>query len=92
MLDWVDMPGGLTVKTAITMRELQKMSAGSIQALPHAVPIKNGSATVALLVPIQKAPKDFVDRVLAKIDAEAAKRSPEQTAALEVLLGERDAE
>jgi hypothetical protein len=85
------MLGGFAMKTAITMRELQKMSAGSIQALPHAVPIKNGSATVALLVPIQKAPKEFVDRVLAKIDEEAAKRSPEQTAALELMLGEREA-
>ena len=80
------------MKTAITMRELQKMSAGSIQALPHPVPIKNGVATVALLVPIQKAPKAFVDRVLAAIDAEAAKRTPEQTAAVERLLGERESE
>jgi hypothetical protein len=80
------------VKTAITMRELQKMSAGTIQALPHAVPVKNGPATVAILVPIQKASKQLVDEVLARIDAAAAKRSPEQTAALEIMLGERQPE
>jgi hypothetical protein len=78
------------VKTAITMRELQKMSARTIEALPHAVPIKNGTATVALLVPIQKASKELVDQVLARIDAAAAKRSPKRRAALEAMLGERE--
>lgn len=75
--------------SAITMRELQKMSAGAIQALPHPVPVKNGTATVALLVPIQKAPKALVDSVMARIDAAAAGRTPEQTEALEKMLGER---
>ena len=74
---------------AITMRELQKMSAGSIQALPHAVPVKNGTATVALLIPIQKASPDLVKQVLQRVDAAAAARSPERTAAIEALLGER---
>lgn len=75
---------------AITMRELQKMSAGAIRSLPHAVPVKSGAATVALLVPIQKASPELVASVLARIDAAAAKRSPERTAALEVALGERE--
>jgi hypothetical protein len=75
---------------AITMRELQKMSAGAIRALPHAVPVKSGATTVALLVPIQKAPPELVASVLARIDAAAAERSPEQTAALEIALGERE--
>ena len=73
---------------AITMRDLQKMSAGSIAALPHAVPIKSGSATVALLVPIQKASPKLVARVMAKIDAAAQSRSPEETACLAALVGE----
>ncbi|WP_056796849.1 hypothetical protein [Bosea sp. Root381] len=36
------------------MRELQKLSAGAIQALPHPVPIKSGSATIGLLVPVRR--------------------------------------
>jgi len=78
------------MKTAITMRELQKMSAGAIQALPHAMPVKNGTATVALLVPIRKASPELVDKVLSRIDEAAARRSPEQTAAIEAMLGERE--
>src|SRR4051794_5312338 len=82
--------GGWALGEAITMRELQKMSAGAIRSLPHAVPVKSGAATVALLVPIQKASPELVASVLARIDAATAKRSPEQTAALEVALGERE--
>lgn len=41
-------------RSAVTMRELQKMSAGAIEALPHAVPIKSGKATIGLLVPVRK--------------------------------------
>jgi hypothetical protein len=70
------------------MRDLQKMSAGSIAALPHAVPIKAGTTTVALLVPIQKAPPDLVTRVMAQIDAAAFGRSAEETARLAALVGE----
>jgi hypothetical protein len=80
------------MKTAITMRELQKMSAGTIQALPHAVPIKNGTTTVALLVPIQKASKELVEQVLSRIDEAAAKRPPERQALLETLLGKHEPE
>lgn len=76
------------LKTAITMRELQKMSAGAIRALPHAVPVKSGTATVALLVPVQKASKELVDKVLARIDEAAAKRSQEEVAKLEAMVGE----
>ncbi|PPQ25949.1 hypothetical protein [Rhodopila globiformis] len=70
------------------MRDLQKMSAGSIAALPHAVPVKSGATTVAVLVPIQKAPPELVARMLAQIDAAAASRSAEETARLAALVGE----
>lgn len=70
------------------MRDLQKMSAGSIAALPHAVPVKSGATTVAVLVPIQKAPPELVARMLAQIDAAAASRSAEKTARLAALVGE----
>lgn len=73
---------------AITMRDLQKMSAGTISALPHAVPVKSGTATVAVLIPIQKASPELVSRVLAQIDAATAERSPEEMARLAALVGE----
>jgi hypothetical protein len=80
------------MKTAITMRELQKMSARKIQELPRPTPIKSGTETIAFLVPLRKAPKSMVDQVLAEIDAAAAKRSPEETARLAALVGETEDE
>jgi hypothetical protein len=77
---------------AISMRDLQKLSAGAIQALPHAVPIKNGTATVGVLLPVHSASKDYLREVLARIDAAAAQRTPEQNAAIDRLLSERGAE
>ena len=40
---------------AITMRELQKLSAASIEQLPGAVPVQSDGRTVALLVPLRPA-------------------------------------
>ena len=77
---------------AISMRDLQKLSAGAIQALPHAVPIKNGTATVGVLLPIHSASKDYLREVLARIDAAAAAHTPEENAAIDALLTERRAE
>jgi hypothetical protein len=73
---------------AITMRDLQKMSAGSIAVLPHAVPLKSGTTTIAVPVPIQNASPDLVARVMARIDAVASGRSVEETARLAALVGE----
>ncbi|HEX8665901.1 MAG TPA: hypothetical protein VF744_17950 [Beijerinckiaceae bacterium] len=77
---------------AISMRDLQKLSAGAIQALPHAVPIKNGTATVGVLLPVQSASKEYLREVLARIDAAAAQRTPEEDTAIDRLLAERAAE
>ncbi len=77
---------------AISMRDLQKLSAGAIQALPHAVPIKNGTATVAVLLPVHSAGKDYLRRVLARIDEAATAHTPEENAAIGELLGQRGAE
>jgi antitoxin (DNA-binding transcriptional repressor) of toxin-antitoxin stability system len=74
---------------AISMRELQKLSAEKIRSLPHPVPIKSGGETVALLVP---RPEERAARLqhLARLSAElAASRSPEETERLERALGER---
>jgi hypothetical protein len=77
---------------AISMRDLQKLSAGAIQALPHAVPIKNGTATVGVLLPVHSASKEYLRKVLADIDTAAAQRSPEENKAIDRLLAERGAE
>jgi hypothetical protein len=77
---------------ALSMRDLQKLSAGAIQALPHAVPIKNGTATVGVLLPVHSASKEYLRAVLARIDAAAAKHLPEENVAIDRLLAERGGE
>lgn len=78
--------------SAISMRDLQRLSAGAIQALPHAVPIKNGTATVGVLLPVHTLSREYLSTVLADIEAAAERRSPEQEAAIDRLLAERGAE
>lgn len=77
-------------RQSVTMRELQKMSAGAIQALPHPVPIKSGSATVGLLVPVKRPDTVRISAALKRADAYHATLSPETKLRLERFLGERD--
>ncbi|SFC89692.1 hypothetical protein SAMN05428997_11383 [Bosea sp. CRIB-10] len=77
-------------RQSVTMRELQKMSAGAIQALPHPVPIKSGSATVGLLVPVKRPDTARISAALKRADAYHATLSPETKLRLERFLGERD--
>jgi hypothetical protein len=77
-------------RQSVTMRELQKMSAGAIQALPHPVPIKSGSATVGLLVPVKRPDTARIAAALKRADAYHATLSPETKLRLERFLGERD--
>lgn len=77
-------------RQSVTMRELQKMSAGAIQALPHSVPIKSGSATIGLLVPVKRPDAGRISAALKRSDAYHAGLSPETRLRLERFLGERD--
>lgn len=77
---------------AISVQDLQKLSANAIQGLPNAVPIKNGMVTVGVLLPVRGASKDDLHEVLARIDAAAAQRTPEENAVIDRLLSERGAE
>lgn len=77
-------------KTAITMRELQKMSAGAIKALPHALPVKSGDETVAILTPLRKPDPEKMAEALRRIDEHNALLSPEVRLELERLIGERE--
>jgi antitoxin (DNA-binding transcriptional repressor) of toxin-antitoxin stability system len=48
---------------AISMRELQKMSARQIQDLKHAVPITSDGRTVAILSPLRTATPAELERL-----------------------------
>lgn len=74
--------------TKLTMRELQKISAAKIRALPHSVPIKSGDETVAVLVPIRAPSPEVRAEVFANLDAVDATRSPEEKAEIETFLAE----
>ncbi|MBL8589856.1 MAG: hypothetical protein JNK46_15090 [Methylobacteriaceae bacterium] len=73
----------------VTMRELQKMSAGAIEALPHPVPIKSGDRTVGILSPGPRriSPEEMAE-IAASIRAAAAARSKEADARLAAYIGE----
>lgn len=74
---------------AISMRELQKMSAGAIEALSHPVPIKSGERTVGILSP---GPRRISREEMAEISEAIRKardaRSKEVDARLAAYLGE----
>lgn len=72
----------------VTMRELQKMSAAAIEALPHPVPIKSGERTVGVLSPVRKPDPEAWDRAMQMIRAAAESRSKEIDALLAAAAGE----
>jgi hypothetical protein len=77
-------------KHAVTMRELQKMSAATIKALPHAVPIKSGNETVAILTPLKRPDPERMNQVLDRIEEDYARLSPERRQWLQRFLDERE--
>lgn len=74
---------------SISMRDLQKISAKTIQSLPHPVPIKSGTATVGVLMPLQRSNQDGLRRLLEQVDRATAAYTPEQTAAIDAIALER---
>jgi hypothetical protein len=72
----------------ITLSELREMSASAIQALPRATHILNGDDTVGILIPVRKPSPAEAAAAFAKVDAAAARRTPEEKKELEVLLGD----
>jgi len=72
----------------ITMRELQKMSAATLQALPYAVPVKSGRRTVAMIVPVRQ-PDDIapqIEKARASAEAADAARAPDVRARIDAYL------
>jgi hypothetical protein len=77
-------------KHGVTMRELQKMSAATLRALPHTMPIKSGDETVALLTPLRRPDPEKMAEVLRRIDEHHAKLTPETRIWLERFMSERE--
>ncbi len=74
------------------MRELQKMSATAIAAIPHPVPIKSGRETVALLVPIHSSTPEHRAKVIAwseAVEKAATARTSTQQSALDAYFVEQ---
>jgi hypothetical protein len=76
-----------SVARAITMRELQKLSAASIEQLPGAVPVQSDGRTVALLVPLRPASEAARARFRQALAQAQSQRSPEEQAALDREFG-----
>jgi antitoxin (DNA-binding transcriptional repressor) of toxin-antitoxin stability system len=72
---------------AITMRELQKLSATTIEKLPGTVPIQSDGRTVALLVPLRPASDEARARFRAALAKAQAERTPEEQIALDREFG-----
>ena len=76
-----------SIAHAITMRELQKLSAASIEQLPGAVPVQSDGRTVALLVPLRPASEAARARFRQALAQAQSQRSPEEQAALDREFG-----
>jgi hypothetical protein len=74
----------------ISIRDLQKMSAESIGALPGPTPVKSGDRTVGLLVPLKAADPDRLAAVLTRAEALAKGRDPAADDAALAPFGEVD--
>jgi antitoxin (DNA-binding transcriptional repressor) of toxin-antitoxin stability system len=72
---------------AITMRELQKLSASTIERLPGAVPVQSDGRTVALLVPLRPASDEARARFREALAKAQAERTPAVQGALDREFG-----
>ncbi len=72
---------------AITMRELQKLSASTIEQLPGAVPVQSDGRTVALLVPLRPASEEARARFREALAKAQAERTAEEQEALDREFG-----
>jgi antitoxin (DNA-binding transcriptional repressor) of toxin-antitoxin stability system len=74
----------------ISIRDLQKLSAETIGALPGPTTVKSGGRTVALLVPLKAADPDRLAAVLTRAEALAKGRDPAADDAALAPFGEVD--
>jgi hypothetical protein len=62
--------------TAISIRDLQKLSSKSIAALAGPTPVKAGDRTVAILTPIKAPASERLEAVLRELKEAAKQRDP----------------
>jgi hypothetical protein len=74
----------------ISIRDLQKLSAESIGALPGPTAVKSGNKTVGLLTPMKTADPDRLAKALAKAEALAKERDPKEDEAFFARFGDVD--
>jgi hypothetical protein len=75
---------------SLRIRDLQKLSAETIRALPGPTTVKSGGLTVALLVPLKAADPDRLAAVLTRAEALAKGRGPAADDAALAPFGEID--
>lgn len=78
--------------TAISMRELQKLSADKIRALPHPVPIQCDGVTIGMLSPVRKPDPARLLAALRRLEEEPITLTPEERQRIEAVVGELDLE
>jgi hypothetical protein len=74
----------------ISIRDLQKLSAEKIGALPGPTAVKSGDRTVGLLIPVKAADRDRLAEVLAEAEGLAKERDPKKDDAALAQFGEID--
>lgn len=76
--------------TAISMRELQKLSADKIRRLPHPVPIKCGGETIGMLSPVRKPDPAKLLAALRRLEEEPLELTDAELDRARQLVGELD--
>jgi hypothetical protein len=74
----------------ISIRDLQKLSAETIGALPGPTAVKSGNKTVGLLIPLRRADPDRLAEVLADAEALAKGRDAKADDAALAQFGDVD--
>ncbi|KMO41117.1 hypothetical protein VQ02_06315 [Methylobacterium variabile] len=70
----------------IDLDDLPNLTPEAILAWPRAVPIKDDAQTIALLLPVRRVSPEYMRKVLADIEAAAARRTAEEDALIDRLL------
>lgn len=78
--------------TAISMRELQKLSADKIRNLPHAVEITSGGETVGLISPVRRPDPVRLRAALQRLDDVSLELTREELDRIEAVVGKLDLE
>ncbi len=76
--------------THVSIRDLRKLSAEKIGALPGPTAVKSGDRTVGLLIPVKAADRERLAAVLEEAEALAKQRDPNEDDAALAEFGEVD--